>query len=81
VLRGAHNAAGARKLVDFMLTKRFQSGMPLTMFVLPTRRGVPLPPVFRRFAPVIPHPLALPPAEIGANRDRWVKEWTELVIR
>lgn len=81
VLRGAHNESGARKLVDFLLSKRFQAGMPLTMFVLPTRRGVPLPPVFRRFAPAIPHPLALPPAEIGANRDRWVKEWTDLVIR
>jgi thiamine transport system substrate-binding protein len=80
VLRGTHNASGARKLVDFMLTKRFQAGMPLTMFVLPTRRGVPLPPVFRHFSPTITHPLELPSAEIGANRDRWVKEWTDVVI-
>jgi len=40
--------------------------MPLTMFVLPTRRGVPLPAVFRRFAPAIPHPLQLPAKTIGA---------------
>jgi thiamine transport system substrate-binding protein len=80
VLRGARNPTGARKLVDFMLEQRFQEGMPLTMFVLPTRRGVALPPVFTRFAPTIPRPLGLPAAEIGADRDRWVKEWTDLVI-
>ena len=31
VLRGARNVEGARKLVDFMLSPRFQAGMPLTM--------------------------------------------------
>jgi thiamine transport system substrate-binding protein len=81
VLRGARNEEGARKLVDFMLSPRFQAGMPLTMFVLPTRTGVPLPTVFRRFLPRIEHPLELSPATIGANRDRWVKEWTQIVIR
>lgn len=81
VLRGAANADGARKLVDFMLSPGFQAGMPLTMFVLPTRKGVALPDVFRRFAPRIEHPLSLSPAKIGANRDRWVKEWTQIVIR
>jgi thiamine transport system substrate-binding protein len=81
ILRGAHNVDGAKKLIDFMLGKRFQSGMPLTMFVLPTRNRVPLPLVFRRFAPAIANPLELPPAEIGANRDRWVKEWTDIVLR
>ena len=81
VLRGARNEDGARKLVDFMLSPRFQAGMPLTMFVLPTRNGVSLPPVFRRFAPQIRHPLDLSPATIGANRDRWVKQWTQIVIR
>ena len=81
ILRGARNSKGARKLIDFLLSERFQAGMPLTMFVLPARTGVPLPPVFRRFAPTISHPLELPAAKIGANRDRWVREWTDIVIR
>ena len=80
VLRGAHNVKGARELIDFMLSTRFQAGMPLTMFVLPTRNGVALPPVFRRFAPSIAHPLELSSATIGANRDRWVSEWTDTVV-
>lgn len=80
VLRGAHDEKGARELVDFMLSKRFQASMPLTMFVLPVREGVPLPPVFRAFAPTIAHPLELPPTKIGANRERWVREWTDTVL-
>jgi thiamine transport system substrate-binding protein len=81
VLRGARNPDGARKLVDFFLSKQFQAGMPLTMFVLPTRRGVRLPPVFRKFAPPIKHPLQLPAGTIGAKRDAWIKEWTDIVLR
>src|SRR5262249_41924478 len=81
VLRGAKNPDGARKLVDFFLSRQFQAGVPLTMFVLPARRGVPLPPVFRTFTPPIPHPLQLPAKTIGANRDAWIKEWTHIVLR
>jgi ABC-type thiamine transport system substrate-binding protein len=37
--------------------------------------------VFRRFAVVARRPLELPPAEIDANRDRWIREWTGTVLR
>jgi thiamine transport system substrate-binding protein len=81
VLRGANNPQGAQKLIDFLLSPRFQAGMPLTMFVLPARKGVQLPPVFRRFPPVATKPLQLPAKTIGANRDRWIREWASTVIR
>jgi thiamine transport system substrate-binding protein len=81
VLRGARNEEGARQLVDFMLSKGFQEDIPLSMFVYPVVRGAELPPEFREFAVVPPNPLELPPEEIEANRDRWVKEWTAVVLR
>jgi thiamine transport system substrate-binding protein len=81
ILRGAPNEEAARKLVDFLLSERFQADVPLSMFVFPVREGVPLPPAFERFAVVPEHPLDLPPAEIGANRERWIREWTETVLR
>ena len=81
ILRGARNVDGARKLVDFMLEKRFQEDIPLQMYVFPARADVPLPPVFARFAVVPEHPLELPPEEIDANRARWVDEWTDIVVR
>jgi len=81
VLRGAKNPTGARKLVDFLLSPTFQAGIPLTMFVYPVREKTPLPAVFRRFALPISSPLELPPATIAANRDAWVRTWTNAVLR
>ena len=81
VLRGARNEEGARKLVDFMLSERFQADIPLQMFVFPARVGTALPPEFEQFAVVPEDPLDLPPEEIEANRERWVDEWTDIVVR
>jgi thiamine transport system substrate-binding protein len=81
VLRGARNEDGARALVDFMLSKRFQEDIPLQMFVFPARTDAALPPEFERFAVVPEEPLELPPEEIEENRERWVDEWTEIVVR
>lgn len=81
ILRGARNEQGARELVDFMLSKRFQEDIPLQMFVFPARRGVRLPPAFVRYAVVPEHPLELSPSEIEKNRERWVDEWTDIVVR
>lgn len=81
VLRGARNPEGARRLVTFMLTEEFQRAVPLSMWVFPARRGTPLPEVFRQFALAPTRSLRLPPAEIAANRDRWIDRWTETVLR
>ena len=81
VLRGARNEEGARELVDFMLSKRFQEDIPLSMFVFPVSREAELPPEFVRHTVLPEDPLELPPDEIEANRDRWVKEWTRIVLR
>ena len=81
VLRGARNEEGARKLVDFMLSKRFQEDVPLNMFVFPVTRDAQLPSEFEKFAVVPDDPLELSPDEIEANRDDWIKEWTDIVIR
>ncbi|MEP6892336.1 MAG: thiamine ABC transporter substrate-binding protein [Gaiellaceae bacterium] len=81
VLRGARNADGARRLVDFLLSPRFQAGIPLTMFVYPVREKTPLPAVFRKFSLPIASPLQLAPATIGANRDAWIRTWTTTVLR
>jgi thiamine transport system substrate-binding protein len=81
VLRGAKNEDGARKLVDFLLSKRFQEDIPLQMFVFPARTDASLPPEFERFAVVPERPLELPPQEIEQNRESWVDQWTDIVVR
>jgi thiamine transport system substrate-binding protein len=80
VLKGAKNPAGAKALVDFMLGARFQAALPDSMFVLPVRAGTPLPDAFRRYAASPARPLQLPAATIGRNRDRWIDEWTQIVV-
>jgi thiamine transport system substrate-binding protein len=64
-----------------MISRRFQEDVPLQMYVFPARRHVALRPLFARFAIVPQHPLELPPKEIEANRERWVEEWTDTVLR
>jgi thiamine transport system substrate-binding protein len=81
VLRGARNEDGARELIDFMLSERFQEDIPLNMFVFPVNREAELPPEFVEHALVPESPLALPPEEIEENRDAWVDEWTRIVVR
>lgn len=81
VLHGARNVAGARALVDFMLSKRFQEDMPLQMYVDPVVNGAKLPDVFTKFEVKPAHPLVMDPRQIGANRDQWIKDWTNIATR
>ena len=81
VLAGAKNVDGARALIDFMLSELFQAAVPDSMFVLPVRHGTPLPDAFRRHAVSPPRPLELSAEKIGENRDHWVDEWTQIVVR
>ena len=81
VLRGARNEEGAQKLVDFMLSKRFQEDVPLQMFVFPARRDAALPAEFEKFAVVPKQPLELSPQVINENRESWVDQWTDIVVR
>jgi thiamine transport system substrate-binding protein len=81
VLRGARNVDGARRLIDFLLSERFQEGVPGSMFVLPVREGVAIPSAFERYAIDPAAPLGLAPDRIARERDAWVREWTRIVLR
>ena len=81
VLAHAKNPAGARALIDFMLTRRFQQDVPLQMYVYPVVTGTPLPEVFRKFAEEPSDPYTMTPSEIGANRKAWLDEWTQIVLQ
>jgi thiamine transport system substrate-binding protein len=80
VLKNAKNPAGARALIDFMLTRRFQEDVPLQMYVYPVLPTATLPPVFTKFAVPPAHPLSLSAADIGAHRNEWIDEWTRIVL-
>jgi thiamine transport system substrate-binding protein len=81
VLAGTDSQDTAEQFIDFMLSREFQEDIPLNMFVFPALRGAILPPLFVEHAVVAAQPLGLDPAVIAANRDRWIEEWTEIVLR
>ena len=65
-----------------MLSPTFQRDVPLSMFVFPVREGVALPPVFAKHrGRARSRRSTLPPDVIGANRDAWIDEWTDIVLR
>jgi thiamine transport system substrate-binding protein len=71
----------AEKFVDFMLSKQFQEDMPLQMFVYPVNPDAKLPEEFVKYAQAPSQPATLAPEEIAANRDRWIQEWTDIVLK
>ena len=81
ILRGASETDGARRLIDFLLSRTFQEDVPLNMFVFPVHRDADLPPVFAEHAVVPDDPVLLDPETIAENRERWVDEWETIVLR
>ena len=81
VLAGTPRPELARALVDFLLGPTFQQGIPLDMFVYPVLPQVELPLVFREHTAGPIDPVTMDPPIIAANRDRWIEEWAEVVLR
>jgi thiamine transport system substrate-binding protein len=81
VLRGAQQPDLARQWVDFMLGPVFQVDIPLQMWVYPARPGVTLPEVFTKYAQTPARTASVPPAQVEANREKWITAWTDAVLR
>ena len=81
VLEGAANPEGAQALVDFLLTDEVQAALPESMYVFPVSSTVELPKDWARFAEQPTDPYVVDPAEITANREAWLTEWTDVTSR
>jgi thiamine transport system substrate-binding protein len=81
ILRGTDHEEEARQLIDFLVGEDLQSELPLTNFVYPVRKGVPLPQLFVDFAPPAADPLTIAPEDIAEHRDEWIEAWTQTVLR
>ncbi len=81
ILKGTKEKELSAKLIDFMLSKRFQEDIPLQMFVFPANREAVLPEVFTKHAVVAQQPVKVSPEAIELNREKWVEAWTNSVLR
>lgn len=81
ILKGTKNRALAEKWMDYMLSKRVQDDIMPQMVVYPVLPTATIPDVYQKFAPVPQAPATLDPETIAQNRDTWLREWTQTVLR
>ena len=81
ILQGTENRDLAEKFVDFLLSVPFQEDMPLQMFVFPVNSQAQLPEVFVNYAQIPEHPAYVDPDDIAANREKWIQDWTDVVLK
>jgi thiamine transport system substrate-binding protein len=81
ILRGTEHEELAQKFIYFMLSKQFQDDIPLNMFVFPANSEAALPDVFTQWVQVSENPVTVDSAEIDANREQWIQDWTAVVLR
>ncbi|UJP40411.1 thiamine ABC transporter substrate-binding protein [Cellulomonas palmilytica] len=80
VLTGARNPAGARALLDYLLSYEVQVDIPGSMYMYPVASEVVLPAGWTLWAPLAEHPFEVAPAEIASKRDVWLSTWSQTVI-
>jgi thiamine transport system substrate-binding protein len=80
ILEGTNNEKLAEQFVDFVMDRAFQEDFPTRMWVYPANSAAALPAVFD-FALAPEDPATVDPAMITANREAWIDEWTQIVLR
>ncbi len=78
LIKGAPHPQAAKKFLDFMLSKEFQSIIPLTNWMYPVHPEVSLPESFE-FAPKPPKSLGFAADVIEKNREGWLDTWRKAV--
>lgn len=81
IMAGTEERALAEAFVDFALSETFQEDIPLNMFVFPVNEQAELPQVFQEWAQVAQRPATVDAQALDKNREAWIREWTEVVLR
>ena len=80
ILKGTKHVAEAQKLIDFLSGTTVQEDLQLNMFVFPANTKAALAKAFVDFAAKPATPITMEPADIAANRDAWIDQWTKAVL-
>lgn len=81
ILKNTPNRDLAEKFIDFLLSKEFQEDVPMQMFVYPVLPAATLPEDFVLASQIPEFVTSLDPDLIAANRDAWVNEWSNLMLK
>jgi len=77
VTKGTENPEQARLFVEFVLSERFQSEVPLNQWMFPTT-PVELPEAYEHAVTSSIH-VSISAAEVSKNLDQWLAEWEEIM--
>lgn len=81
VLENAENPAGARALVDFLVTPEVQAALPDNMYMFPVATGTPLPEQWATHAHQPSRVYSFDADELAENRQDWLAEWRDVTTR
>ncbi|OQX64572.1 MAG: thiamine ABC transporter substrate-binding protein, partial [Anaerolinea sp. 4484_236] len=81
ILAGTENRALAEAFINFMLSPEFQEDVPMQMFVYPVLPSAQLPEEFTAYAQAPENPASLDPDLIAEMREKWIRDWTEIVLK
>jgi thiamine transport system substrate-binding protein len=81
ILKGTKNRDLAEKWIEFMLSVPYQEDLPLNQFMYPLNPQAKLPEAFVKWSSTAQEPANLSPDAIAKNRERWIEEWTNEVLR
>lgn len=81
ILRGTDAPESAGKLIDFLISERFQREIALNLFVFPANDSVELEIEFELYAAIPDDPITIDPSLIDANRTDWIERWNTVVLR
>ncbi len=81
VLKGTKQRDLARKFIDFLLSVPVQEDIPGQMAVYPVNAEAKVPEAFVKFSEVTVPAADISAADIAANRQKWIDEWTKVVLR
>nr|MCW1969975.1 thiamine ABC transporter substrate-binding protein [Anaerolineae bacterium] len=81
IMKKAKEPALAKAWMDFMLSPAVQEDLAPSMAVYPAVSATKLEDVFAKFGAVVNEPAEIAPDVIAKNRDKWIQEWTQVVLR
>jgi len=81
ILKGTSNRSLAEKWVDFMLSPIYQEDIPLNMYVFPVNSEAILDETFQKYLKIPEITADITPELIAHNREKWINDWTERILR
>lgn len=81
ILKGTPNREMAEKWIDYMLSPAYQEDIPLNMYVFPVNKNAVLEETFQKYLEIPEITAKISPDMIAGNREKWINDWTESVLR